>query len=874
MDTYIKNESCPECGSDKGVGVYQREGGEYYGNCFSCQSYISDPFGEGEDVGMSENEFEEVKLDVKKGEGFKKELERSKVTKLLSRGISKEACEKYSVRSVIKDGKDIIHLYPRTKGGIIVGHMRRSVGDKSFISTGDTKNLEFFGQSVCGSGGKMIIVTEGECDALASFDLLQRMGKNYRVVSINNGSSSAVKCFKENYQWINTFDSIFLALDQDEPGQKMVEKISNLFPPNKVKNLTFSEKDANDMLRGDKEQEFLSAIFTAKESRPDGIVSVDDIFEEAIKPPEMGRSFPWPTLTDVTYGYRTKEIYGVGGASGGGKCLAKGTGVRMVDGSVKKVEDIIIGNQLLSSSFTLFGSTVSNVSKGVDEMFKISQSDNTSYTVNSKHILTVRLNNKIVDIPVKEAISKIVYGFNADVYYPRRDVNIPPYILGIWLGDGHNGNTSVTCGDKEVTNAWIEYGLENNLVPTEYSGEQNCRRINLSRRKETSQCNPLYDKLKEFNLPFNKHIPQEYLINSKENRLELLAGLIDTDGCLHQHKTYYEFITKYKQLGIDYEMLTRSLGFRVRSTIKTVNNKDYYRVCLFGDLSKIPLRVVRKRSGRISSRFSRLNIENIGQGEYYGFTLGDDKRFCLENYTVTHNTEFFKEMINHTIYHHKEPAGVIFLEEPAHKTLKVLAGKRVNKRFHIPADKGGDWTIDELTEGINDLRGKVYLYNHFGSKDWESIEAKIRYMVVALGIKDIYLDHLTALVAQEDNEYKALNRIMEEMASLVQDLDCTIFYISHLRKAVGTPHEEGGHVSADQFKGSGAIVYWSNFLFGIERNQQADDVDERNTTIFRVLKDRNTGLATGTHFKLRYDHNTGRWDEWSDENEFDEEDFE
>jgi len=135
---------------------------------------------------------------------------------------------------------------------------------------------------------------------------------------------------------------------------------------------------------------------------------------------------------------------------------------------------------------------------------------------------------------------------------------------------------------------------------------------------------------------------------------------------------------------------------------------------------------------------------------------------------------------------------------------------------------------------------------------------------VALGIKDIVLDHLTALVAQEDNEYKALNRIMEEMASLVQELGFTLFYVSHLRKASGLAHEEGGRVTADQFKGSGAIVYWSNFLFGIERNQQAEDISERNTTVFRILKDRNTGLGTGVTFKLWYDHDTGRWREKTD----------
>ena len=127
-------------------------------------------------------------------------------------------------------------------------------------------------------------------------------------------------------------------------------------------------------------------------------------------------------------------------------------------------------------------------------------------------------------------------------------------------------------------------------------------------------------------------------------------------------------------------------------------------------------------------------------------------------------------------------------------------------------------------------------------------------------------------MALEEDEYRALNRIMEELSSLCEELECNIFYISHLRKANGTPHEEGGQVSADQFKGSGAIVFWSHFLFGLERNQQAEDIDERNTTTFRVLKDRNTGLSTGLTFKMLYQHKTGRWHEINRE-DFDDDDI-
>lgn len=243
--------------------------------------------------------------------------------------------------------------------------------------------------------------------------------------------------------------------------------------------------------------------------------------------------------------------------------------------------------------------------------------------------------------------------------------------------------------------------------------------------------------------------------------------------------------------------------------------------------------------------------------ELYGFGAGSG---CGK-------TEGFKEIIQHVIENDNLPVGVFFLEEPPETTAKVLAGKFFNKRFHVP---DGDWTQEELDKGLDALDGKIYFYNHFGQKSYESLKAKIRYMVISLGIKDIFIDHLTALVTEELDVNAALGRIMADMASLTQELDFTLYFISHLSTPNGTPHEEGGRVTASQFRGSRTIMFWSHFLFGYERNQQAESEAERNTTTFRVLKDRYTGLSTGHTFKLFYDHNTGRMKEV----EYDELEFE
>jgi twinkle protein len=98
---------------------------------------------------------------------------------------------------------------------------------------------------------------------------------------------------------------------------------------------------------------------------------------------------------------------------------------------------------------------------------------------------------------------------------------------------------------------------------------------------------------------------------------------------------------------------------------------------------------------------------------------------------------------------------------------------------------------------------------------------------------------------------------MAELSSLCQELECTIYYVSHLTTPEGKAHEEGGRVLEKQFRGSRAIAYWSHFLFGIERDKQ----DEDGATVFRVLKDRYTGDAAGLRFGLRYSTDTGLLEE-------------
>jgi twinkle protein len=233
------------------------------------------------------------------------------------------------------------------------------------------------------------------------------------------------------------------------------------------------------------------------------------------------------------------------------------------------------------------------------------------------------------------------------------------------------------------------------------------------------------------------------------------------------------------------------------------------------------------------------------EGECYAFGAG----------TGIGKTDWFTQGIAFDLLKLKLNVGVIYLEQPIKETARRIAGKAVGKVLHVPRKA----TVEERRAALEVISegDRLHLYDSFGAADWEVVKAKIRYMVHGLGCKSIYLDHLTALAANVEDERRGLDQIMAELAALALELKIYLHFISHLtRPKDGPPHEEGGRVKQTQFRGSNAIGMWSHFMFGLERNTQGEDEESRITT-FRVIKDRNTGQATGKTLPLGYDTATG-----------------
>lgn len=224
-------------------------------------------------------------------------------------------------------------------------------------------------------------------------------------------------------------------------------------------------------------------------------------------------------------------------------------------------------------------------------------------------------------------------------------------------------------------------------------------------------------------------------------------------------------------------------------------------------------------------------------------------------------TTFITQQAAHDMNEGHKVCIFAFEATPA-ELVKRIAGVNAGRQFHLP----GDWTPDELETAVEALAkaDDLYLYDHFGACDWEIVKQRIRFLRHTHGVRVFFLDHLTALAAAADDERTALEKIMAEIGSLVKELGIWLGFVSHLSTPDGTPHEEGGRVKLRHFKGSRAIGYWAHDAIGLERDQQAEDAEERQITIYRILKCRANGSATGKTIRIKFDQATGRLTEAPD----------
>jgi len=342
----------------------------------------------------------------------------------------------------------------------------------------------------------------------------------------------------------------------------------------------------------------------------------------------------------------------IAGAPGHGKCHGKDTPILMFDGSIKMVQDVEIGNFVMGPDSQ--PRAVLGTNKGQGKLYRINPVKGDPYVVNEDHILSLKYNKKnseeTINISLKDFLKSPEYlqfrckGYRTGINFPRREALINPYFLGVWLGDGLSSSTRVASAEPEVVEFLEGYADEQGLVLRQHSyKEGNCQTYGITTGQQGGiVVNPLLNLMRFYDLIDNKHIPEIYLVNDSEIRLRVLAGLIDTDGYLFDN--CFEITTKFEILKEDILYLARSLGFAAYSKDKIIDGKIYHRISISGDISWIPTKIKRKigQKRRQIKNVLRtgINIEPLGEGDFFGFELDKDGLYCLGDFTVTHNSTF------------------------------------------------------------------------------------------------------------------------------------------------------------------------------------------------------------------------------------------
>lgn len=241
------------------------------------------------------------------------------VRDLASRRIRKETCQFWSYRVGEYNGSNAQYAYyldPDTRKPVAA---KVRFPDKSFTFIGNPKLAPLYGQWLWRDGGKMVVVTEGEIDSLS---VSQLQGNKWPVVSVQNGASGASRSIRKALEWLLKFDHVIFMFDNDEPGRAAAVECAKLLPPGRAKIASLPLKDANEMLQAGRGDEVIDAIWGAKEYRPDGIISVEDIWDSLTTEEDTPSvSYPWQRLTEKTGGIRKRELVTITAGSGIGKSL-------------------------------------------------------------------------------------------------------------------------------------------------------------------------------------------------------------------------------------------------------------------------------------------------------------------------------------------------------------------------------------------------------------------------------------------------------------------------------------------------------------------------------------------------------------------------
>ncbi|NEO83971.1 MAG: replicative DNA helicase [Spirulina sp. SIO3F2] len=620
-------------------------------------------------------------------------------------------------------------------------------------------------------------------------------------------------------------------------------------------------------------------VFALTQERPQqGLTPISDTLVDTFNTLESlqektalpGLNCGFYDLDAMTSGLQRSDLIILAGRPSMGKCLGKGTKVVMFDGTLKAVENIQINDLLMGADSK--PRQVLSLARGREMMYWIRQKRGIDYRVNESHILSLkasgsegrRVHGEIVNISVRDYLNKSSKfqqrhkGYKVEVDFSAQAVPIDPYLLGLWLGDGkatdgrhvifgHNNIAQEVIAELQAIAVRDGYRLSHSD-----NGEK-CDAWTLCAGQHQEGLKP---QLRRVGLLDEKLIPLCYLANSKAVRLELLAGLMDSDGYYCRDMQCFENTQKRRKLAEQIKFLADSLGFRTSLISKkgVIKDRDfvgdYWRVRVSGNLEIIPTRIKYKQARKYVSNqdwhVTGITVEPDCVDDYYGFELDGDRLFLLEDMTVTHNTALGLGIAANIAKLHQLPIAVFSLEMSKEQLTQRLLAAEAN--IESNRLRSGNITTEELekvTDAIGSLAELPIYIDDTASLTVMQMRSQVRRLQAEQGgrLGMVLLDYLQLMEGGGDNRVQELSKITRSLKGLAREVNAPVIALSQLSRGVESRTNKRPMMS--DLRESGSIEQDADLILMLYRDVYYNpDSPDQNAAELILTKHRNGPTGT------------------------------
>ena len=754
-----------------------------------------------------------------------------------------------------------------------------------------------------------LLLVEGPMDAMACIE-----AGYTNVASIPSGAADD-NWIGFNYEFLDQFQDIILWFDNDEAGEIGVKKAIPRLGEYRIKivkpieedeeavckyykqandKLDIRKTDANNILVACGAARVLALINSAEEIPMESIVDLMQAEEFDIEKTEYIPS-GISSLDKQIYGFVEGTLNIWTAYSGTGKCQSLNT-LLLGENGYFRMGDVKVGDKVYGDDGELHDVT-GVYPQGVKDVYKVTFSDDTSTICSKDHLWTVRISNKahnsfggiytktLGDIMEHEKLYydtktgrkwNIFIPMCKPLNFPKKELPLPPYAMGCLLGDGGMARfpMSFTNMETDIIEK-LQSQLPEGVVLVSKGNNKDYRIRDDMKEGERNRLNSIIRELGLFGKnSHTKFIPEIYKMSSIEDRIELLRGLIDTDGEICSGA--YVYTTTSIQLMKDMEFVVNTLGgtltyskrlSRYTSPDGTRSDKEfesyraYIRMPNEIQIFSSAKHAKKYKQTKLSSYRSIRSIEYMGKEECQCIMVDNPSHLYLtDNCIVTHNTTFISQVAVLEAIDKGESVFWFNAESTTNQMLNWILSQAAGRQHCVEFTGANGFKYYKPTPQATDAikryyQGKIFVYDNLLLSNPNMVFDKMKYMYKKRGTRVFVIDNWLCLNFRgiSDTEVTGIQvDFMNKLIHFTKQNGLEIHLVCHPRKA-----QAGIPLSEYEILGTSNIVNMADRIYGLEKTWDNDLKALGYDRQFTVFKDR----VLGTHSErigLRYDRVTRR----------------